>query len=168
MLFKNLVLGIHFVQFVGDGATYDIRQNLFNCLFVRVFVSLTIVFVSFVASFLTHLPNLLIDSLDNYAFYLPNRQAINGLLILRLVASRLLKTIFELFLFVIAGHLCLVESCFEPFVLALAHMRIGNRKGSGSLKQFVLNALNFVLLHFLRYGRAQVLWLIHSLVLSLL
>lgn len=114
--------------------------------------------VSFVACFLTHLPNLFVHSLDHNTFYLTNREAVNGLLVLRFVTCCLLQTILQLLVLEITSHFCLVESCLEPFVLTLAHMRVGDGECSRGLKELILNALNLMLLHFLGDSSAQVLW----------
>jgi hypothetical protein len=160
MLFKSLVFWVELVELVGNGATDHVSDDLFESLFIRVIVDLLqAALVSLMGSFLPHLPNLLVDSLDSHRLDLTDRNAINGLLVLLNLTLGLLHalTCHHLLVGEVAGLARFVEPGFEALVLALGDVVVRDVQSRVGHVKLVLDALKLFLLHLLGDRSAHIL-----------
>jgi hypothetical protein len=169
VLFEYLVLGVHLVKFVCDGAADNFGQDLLYSLLVRVFVD-CLDTVSLVTRLLAHLTDLFVNSLDGDALNLADRDAIECHLIL--VGCRFVLGVFHALLHLSlseeASLARLVEPSFKSFVLTFGVVHVYDVESGVSHADLVCNPLNFMLFHLLGDGSAQILGAVLLLVPDLL
>ena len=160
VLFKSLVFWVELVELVGNGATDHVSDDLFESLFIRIVIDLLqAALVSLMGSFLPHLPNLLVHSLDSHGLDLTYRHTINGLLVLLYLTLGFLHALalHHLLVSEVAGLARFVKPGFEALIFALSNVVVRDVHSRVGHVKLVFNALKFFLLHLLCDGRAHIL-----------
>jgi hypothetical protein len=169
VLFEYLILGVHLVKLVSDGAADHFSQDLLYCLLVRVFVD-CLHAVSLMASLLAHLADLLVYSLNSDTLDLTNSYTIEGHLIL--VGAGLVLGVLHCRLHLSlgkeAGLARLIKTSFKSFILTLGIVLVYDVDSGVSHADLISDPLNFMFFHLLGDGGAQILRAVLLLVFHLL